>query len=69
MALEKLPLGKLRLTVRDDGVGLSREFPPCKEGSLGLDLVAIFAKQLDAEVSVEREAGTCFRLTFAEESA
>lgn len=69
VVLEKLPLAKLRLTVRDDGVGLHRELPPRGNGSLGLDLVAIFAKQLDAELLVEREAGTCFCLTFAEEGS
>ena len=40
-----------------------------KAQSLGLDLVAIFAKQLQAAVEVEREGGTCFRLTFQEGSA
>ncbi len=66
VSLEQLPLAQLRLTVEDDGVGLTREFPPGNGGSLGLDLVAIFAKQLSAEVVVERERGTRFRLTFAE---
>ncbi len=67
--LERLPPGRLRLTVKDDGIGLNREFPPGQDASLGLDLVAIFAKQLEAEVVVERDAGTCFRLTFEEGSA
>jgi PAS domain S-box-containing protein len=64
--LEKLPPSRLRLTVKDDGVGLDREFPPRQQQSLGLDLVAIFAKQLDADIQVERDTGTCFRLTFEE---
>jgi two-component system, sensor histidine kinase PdtaS len=67
--LERLPRARLRLTVKDDGIGLTREFPPGRDASLGLDLVAIFAKQLEAEVVVEREAGTCFRLTFEEGTA
>lgn len=69
VAIEKLPASKLRLTVKDDGIGLDREFPPRREGSLGLDLVAIFAKQLDAEIVVERAAGTSFSLTFTEGGA
>ena len=65
--LERMPRARLRLTVKDDGVGLTRDFPAGAEASLGLDLVAIFAKQLEADVVVERDGGTCFRLTFEEE--
>ena len=67
--LERLPASRLRLSVKDDGIGLRREFPDVVGTSLGLDLVQIFAKQLQAEVVVEREGGTCFRLTFEEGAA
>jgi len=67
--LERLPGARLRLAVRDDGVGLKRNFPAEIPDSLGLDLVAIFAKQLEAELEVERDAGTCFVLTFREGAA
>jgi len=67
--LERLPPSRLRLVVRDDGVGLKRDFPDAAGSSLGLDLVQIFAKQLQAEVVVERHGGTCFRLTFEEGTA
>src|SRR5688572_17574935 len=67
--LERMPDTRLRLTVTDDGIGLAREFPTEAPDSLGLDLVAIFAKQLDAELEVKREAGTCFVLTFQEGEA
>jgi two-component sensor histidine kinase len=63
--LERVPSARLRLTVKDDGIGLVPEFPG-RGDTLGLDLVAIFAKQLEADVVVEREGGTCFRLTFEE---
>jgi two-component system, sensor histidine kinase PdtaS len=66
--LERVPEARLRLTVKDDGVGLVGDFPPGADASLGLDLVAIFAKQLEADVVVERDGGTCFRLTFEEET-
>ena len=65
--LERVPAARLRLTVKDDGIGLVPEFPG-RGDTLGLDLVAIFAKQLEADVVVEREGGTCFRLTFEEGS-
>ena len=41
-----------------DGVGLNGNFPEEDPDSLGLDLVAIFAKQLEAELEVKREVGT-----------
>jgi two-component system, sensor histidine kinase PdtaS len=67
--LERVPEARLRLTVKDDGVGLKHDFPGGADVTLGLDLVAIFAKQLEADIVVERDGGTCFRLTFEEESA
>jgi PAS domain S-box-containing protein len=67
--LERVAAGRLRLTVADDGVGLKEAFPPAAESSLGLDLVLIFAKQLDGELALERERGTRFVLTFQEGAA
>lgn len=64
--LERLAGARLRLTVQDDGVGLGREFPIQAGTSLGLDLVAIFTKQLDAELQVGAGPGTSFVLTFQE---
>jgi PAS domain S-box-containing protein len=64
--LERLEGARLRLAVRDDGVGLGREFPIPPGDSLGLDLVGIFAKQLDAELQVIGTPGTSFVLTFDE---
>jgi PAS domain S-box-containing protein len=56
----------VRLVVRDDGVGMpstiSLERPP----SLGLELVSTLARQLRAELSVDRAKGTAFRLSFSE---
>lgn len=66
--LTRIAPSSLRLVVRDDGVGLRGEFPLGKRHGLGLDLVAIFAKQLDAELLVERDGGTRFQLTFEEGS-
>ena len=66
--LERVPNARLRLTVKDDGVGLKRNFPPGPSASLGLDLVDIFAKQLEAELLVDKANGTGFQLTFQEAS-
>ena len=55
--------GGLRVVVRDDGVGLPRELDLEKSGSLGLQLVRMLAKQLDAGLEVDSSHGTTFRLT------
>ncbi|HEY6077551.1 MAG TPA: histidine kinase dimerization/phosphoacceptor domain -containing protein [Polyangiaceae bacterium] len=64
--LQRLAAGRVLLTVKDDGVGLGFDFPAEQSSSLGLDLVAIFTKQLDAELEVQRHEGTCFVFRFAE---
>ena len=66
--LARIVPSALRLVVRDDGVGMQGDFPLGKRHGLGLDLVAIFAKQLDAELLVEKDGGTRFQLTFQEGS-
>jgi PAS domain S-box-containing protein len=63
--VELLPFegGGLRLVVSDDGVGLPRGLDPEKSESLGLQLVRMLAKQLDAGLEVDASRGTTFRLT------
>ena len=56
--------GALDLTVEDDGVGMPPAIDPRNTVSLGLDLVVTFAEQLNAEMTVVRERGTCFRFRF-----
>jgi two-component sensor histidine kinase len=60
------PVGedRIELAVEDDGIGLPEGFDPENDGKLGLDLVFTFADQIDADVTVDREAGTGFRLSF-----
>jgi two-component sensor histidine kinase len=52
------------VAVEDDGVGLPAGIALGKTESLGLDLVAILAAQIGAEVDLRREGGTSFRMTF-----
>ncbi len=54
----------VRLCVRDDGVGLPEEVDPLHPQTLGLDLVVTLARQLGAELAVERSSGTSFALNF-----
>ena len=57
--------GKLRLTVRDDGLGLPAGFDIQKVQSMGLQLVCTLSEQLDAVLVVDGSSGgASFALTF-----
>ena len=52
------------VAVYDDGVGLPQDFEWRQTSSLGLQIVGILARQLGAEVAVDRSPGTRFEFTF-----
>jgi len=55
----------MELIVEDDGVGTAREVANAQQPpTLGLSLVRSLAKQLDAELDVESQSGTRYRLRF-----
>jgi PAS domain S-box-containing protein len=56
----------LRLVVRDDGVGMRDTINLERPPTLGLELVTTLARQLRAEMRVDRMHGTSFRLLFPE---
>ena len=56
--------GMIRLSVRDDGTGLPEGFDWKQAHSLGLRLVRMLAGQLHAEVELNSEDGTEFKITF-----
>ncbi|KAF0232160.1 MAG: two-component hybrid sensor and [Desulfovibrionaceae bacterium] len=56
--------GVATLQFQDDGVGLPEGFSPDTTTSLGLQIVAVLAKQLHGEFTVQLSAGACFRLAF-----
>jgi PAS domain S-box-containing protein len=60
--------GRLTLAVTDDGVGIPSDLDVLQSGQLGLQLVRTLAGQLDAELCVQRGAGTSFELSFAAEA-
>jgi two-component sensor histidine kinase len=62
--IRRISTGRLRLLVSDDGIGLPPSVYPRDTSSLGLQLVSTLAEQLDAELHVERDLGTVFRLEF-----
>lgn len=55
---------RLILKISDDGVGLPDDFTKESSDSLGFQLMEILASQLNAELSLETDKGTCFILEF-----
>jgi PAS domain S-box-containing protein len=52
------------LSIADNGVGLPESFDAASQKSLGLQLVAMLAKQLDGALAIESAAGTVVTVTF-----
>jgi two-component sensor histidine kinase len=55
-----------KLTVRDNGIGLSEELELGNAKTLGLKLVQILTGQIDGEITINRKPGTEFIITFNE---
>lgn len=53
-----------RLTVSDNGTGLPDDFELNKTDSLGMQIVQDLVRQLDGDITIEIEQGTCFKITF-----
>jgi light-regulated signal transduction histidine kinase (bacteriophytochrome) len=64
VALARLDGGRVRLTVWDDGAGMSEGSDASASKSLGMQLVVTLAKQLDGVLEVISGAGTRIELTF-----
>ena len=58
--------GLLTLCVSDDGCGLPVNFDMDKTESLGMQLVSLLSRQLDANLEVKSDNGTRFCLTLSE---
>jgi PAS domain S-box-containing protein len=55
---------RVQLTFRDDGVGLPESFDWQRSPTLGLQLVQMLTRQLEATVDVKRDGGTEFAVVF-----
>jgi PAS domain S-box-containing protein len=64
LSLKKLDESTLELVVADDGVGLPAHIQVESARTLGLDLVRIFSRQLEAHLDVRHNQGTEFSLRF-----
>ncbi|MEE3718693.1 PAS domain S-box protein [Tumidithrix elongata RA019] len=56
----------LHLIVRDNGIGMNRDFDWQNSGTLGLRLVRILTRQLEGNLEVDTSNGTQFHLSFKE---
>ena len=58
--------GLIRLSVRDNGIGLPGEVDFHKAESMGFQVVSALVQQLGGSIELDREVGTEFRITFLE---
>ena len=56
--------GQIFLSVRDDGPGIPEHVSLERPKSLGLEIVKILTRQIKGTLTIERENGTTFRITF-----
>ena len=66
LSLQRTDDRQIILSVRDDGIGLPKDFDFEEAESLGLRLVRVLTRQLEGEWELERKQGTCFRIVFSE---
>ena len=69
VCVESLGEGRHVLRVQDDGSGLPDGFDFGRAESLGLQLVGDLTRQLRGTLSVRKDRGTTFAITFDEASA
>ncbi len=65
VSLDETTDGIVTLTVADNGIGLPSDINPENSKSLGLFLTALLVKQLKGSITIEREKGTRFIITFS----
>lgn len=67
IALHSVQNNRLKLTVKDNGIGIPEELDFRKTESLGLQLARILTEQIDGTVDLRRDNGTIFKLIFEEQ--
>ncbi|HMI61553.1 MAG TPA: hypothetical protein VK518_11600 [Puia sp.] len=55
---------QVRLTIKDDGVGLPSDFDPDEIDSLGMNLMRGLSKQLGGTFELDQNGGVTVRTTF-----
>lgn len=57
---------RVKVVIKDDGVGLPHDFDLSSSESMGFQLVSLLTQQLEGDVNIRQETGTEIQLTFAE---
>ena len=65
VSLKYMDSKQVRLTVKDDGIGLPKGFDVAKYDSLGMQLINALSNQLDGKLTTLVDNGTTFHLDFA----
>ncbi len=66
LGLQRDENSQIILQVKDDGVGFPEDFDFINADSLGLKLVRILTRQIEGEMKISTNNGTCFTITFSE---
>jgi len=69
ISLKKTAENKMELIIKDNGIGMPDEIDPLHSKGFGLNLVHLFTSQIGGEISIKRENGTEFRISFQESPA
>lgn len=64
MTLRRLPAKRLQIEVSDRGVGMSGPHPQRAHESIGLQLISTLAEQLQGELRIDVNEGTCVQVDF-----
>ncbi|MBC7827590.1 MAG: hypothetical protein H7122_07585 [Chitinophagaceae bacterium] len=67
LSLQQLTISTYKLTIKDDGVGLPKNYDPSRSRSLGMTLMHGFSRQLNGELNIISPPGMTINLVFAEE--
>ena len=65
--IKKIIDNQYQMIVKDNGIGLNKEFDIDECKSLGLQLVNILVNQIDADMTITIENGTCYTIKFKSE--
>ncbi len=64
ISIATLSDGRIKLTVRDNGIGLPEDFDFTKTETLGMQIIKGLVRQLEGEVIIDGEGGTSFSILF-----
>jgi PAS domain S-box-containing protein len=64
ITIRAIPAGQLTVTIHDTGIGFPESVDFHKTESLGLQVACLLTRQLQGTMTLARDGGTCFTLTF-----